>query len=348
MRVGSLLLLASCLAALGCSSSTTNDGPGTAGQAGSGAASGSGGGSGAGGAGGAGGDAGSGGLGGTGGQAGDAGSELCDSSTHECKAAPAGWKGPVVAHSGPAGAVSCAGPLGTQAFVAYSGLTGTGHTCEGCKCNTSSVKCEVSVSMYALAGCQTTANTKKVSDTCVDFGAAYNYVAVSAPSLKLGTSCTPSGGSITPESPAWAEKTVGCTAAPQGICTDPSESCLPKGGSTARWCVYASGNLSCPPGPYSDKKLVHEDFADTRACSACTCGLPSVSCVGGGADVHQVAICNDGPTASPAPSAGCTAATGVRAARYSDWNLQGGCTASGGQKSGSVAPSSPVTVCCEP
>lgn len=253
-----------------------------------------------------------------------------------------------MAHSGPAGAVSCASPLGTQAFVAYAGLTGTGHTCKPCTCDTSSVKCEVSVSMYASPGCQTTANTKKVSDTCVDFGATYNYVSVASPSLKSGSSCTPSGGAITPESPGWAEETVGCTAAPQGTCTDPTESCLPKGGSAARWCVYASGDLSCPSGSYSDKRLVHEGFADTRACSECACGSPSVSCLAGTVKVHQTVGCNDGPTASPAPSAGCTAATGVRAARYSDWNLQGGCTASGGQKSGDVKPDQPVTVCCEP
>src|SRR6185436_11267958 len=46
------------------------------------------------------------------------------------------------------------------------------------------------------------------------------------------------------------------------------------------FCIYKTGENSCPAGPYSAQTIYYEDFSEGRSCSACSCGAPMGRCDG--------------------------------------------------------------------
>ena len=111
------------------------------------------------------------------------------------------------------------------------------------------------------------------------------------------------------------------------------------------YCVVRAGMSSCPAGTYT---APHPQYfataSDTRACTACTCDLPTgVSC----ANVKVSAFVDSTCASAAAPTmgpAGCVVAASALSAGVVSG--EGACAAHGGQPTGEFAPTSPSTICC--
>jgi hypothetical protein len=118
-------------------------------------------------------------------------------------------------------------------------------------------------------------------------------------------------------------------------------------------CIYQDGDVACPMGPYAQKTLLYTGFADSRSCSACACGAPSGGTCAGLVRLFDYEGIEDGCSeAGPIlPADGTCVATGAEITGYilelDGAPVGGSCAASGGNPSGTVTGTNPITVCCE-
>jgi hypothetical protein len=150
----------------------------------------------------------------------------------------------------------------------------------------------------------------------------------------------------------WTASSLGCAPAVSptscgagGICT----ASPPIGFGV---CVFEAGDVACPAGAYATKHLVHSGVADTRDCTACACGAPTVACSGGGIYVFPNAGCNFSLSAASVQEGTCSF-DGFGVAQVSNIMTttmpvaSGVCAPSGGQPTGTAAPTGAITVCCQ-
>ncbi len=264
-------------------------------------------------------------------------------------APPADWRGPAAVASGPGAAPPCGGDYGAEALQAFADPDAPAAQC-GCTCATSGVTCPSSfpVNLYDSATCTGT----KCDTVTMSVGTCNDLLATNCSLVKgvgpapapLGT-CAPQPTSTVPKR-GWKEALRACLlpAPPRQETCGGGELCvpLPTTPLETRPCIFRAGDVACPAGLYSVKRVVYGDATDDRACSTCTCGSVTGSCT---TAIRQ--DCGGQPPVSVAP---CAAVTDPSKIMLVSAPLPSGvaCPAMGGTPIGGVTPTSPTTFCCIP
>jgi len=203
---------------------------------------------------------------------------------------PEAWAGPVALWVGdPSQDVPSCSDAGPYSELRLSGLVGglsdQQWECPGCECSppeAESVTVEVSYRSDSCNGdCVGDASschaTLGVGCHAIDIAYAdaghpapsqitLDAVHVSCQSSTLGTPVPASG-------PAWAEVAVACAwPSDVGTCGQ-NAACVPAVADSFgnRVCIYQTGDLSCPSGYDSDRRVLYKGATDARGCSACAC-----------------------------------------------------------------------------
>jgi hypothetical protein len=332
-----VLLSAGCQGALGLGDYTFTPAGGAAGAS----AGGAGGDAGAGGSGSPGGDGGSGvnaGAGGdntagtaAGGSSSDAGidgggeGQECGASGRCVPPIPMGWQGPIVVGAAGGG---CPSGYPSALGEVHADFQAGSASC-GCNCLLTGVSCHLLSSSQEFFEPSQSCDTPPVADDCLN--------AVSAATCSLSSTVA----DIAPSTFQSTRLSCGGAAA-ASACS--GGTCYPSGESFGPVCISAVGDVACPSG-FPERALHHQNIADDRSCSTCSCIPQGQACqieievcsVG----FYQVTM-NEGDACTQLSSSDGDGVTLLSAAVLQ----QGSCGFSGGVLQGSTAPIDPITVCC--
>ncbi|HXU06702.1 MAG TPA: hypothetical protein VN903_37355 [Polyangia bacterium] len=282
----------------------------------------------------------------------DDGNGLVDCADPACAAyacvaaAPSGWSGPVALWEGSGTAPACPTVFDTMAYAGQGGLTAGNASCSSCSCI--GAPCNVYIQFFDGATCG--AGTQTYSGNTLGchsppFTPTFSRAYYSG--VQQGITCTtPTGGAITRDTPAFQTTARACSSSTvivQGGCSAGSV-CAPRSTSPYQTalCVYRTGTYPCPTG-YTVGHSYASGATDGRACSACNC--TNLNCYDAKVTEFSGASCTGtvGMT-QPLPDMypACGGAVGTTRSR----RIQISC--SGGQLTGSVSATNPVTVCCLP
>ncbi len=276
---------------------------------------------------------------------------------------PPGWTGPLAIWEGTSGAPSCA----TGFVPVFDGGVSPTDPPAQCSCSCQSptgAGCGSVTMQFTKTGCTTACGPSGGAAVVPSSGACVNLqqyqtgcgggmeVSISG-SIADGGSCTPDASTTLPPW-SWGTRAIGCIVASQSPVGCPvGQECVPAPPSPfeARFCILQQGANPCPSGDYSVQHLYYGAVADTRGCSACTCGAAAgIDC-----DTNSVlqtwsdSLCSQVKLATlPVPQACGTDAGVLRGATFTTRPTGGSCPASGGQPGGSVAPAALTTICCTP
>lgn len=278
-----------------------------------------------------------------------------DCSDRSCHgAAPADWSGPISMRNSDGAAPSCEGAFGERVLEAGSQPSAAGAECSTCSCSPSGSACAafVDFSTGSEAGCGGSSCTTSVNQSCSEImppcltGQSSAYLGTKLASGS-GT-CSPSNQ--TPKLPdvKWTKRAALCRGpdAQRGGC-EMGRVCVAKPSKDAKLCVYREGEHDCPAQMYTHRELYYRDVDDTRSCSACKCSGPNCS--------YTWSVFNAADTSCQSPIIKLTSAGQCVQVNPNADKLRvgatiegdGACSASGGESSGGVSGSEPVTVCCE-
>ena len=279
---------------------------------------------------------------------------------------PVGWTGPVELWEGaiPGIPPSCGGAYPSDVYDGNASPTQPPDACSACACSSASgVVCgAATVTFFDDSACTAPCADAGATSaplpvgTCVDISSytatcTTPSVTTSAPTPS-GGACSPSGGTASPTPWTWTRQGRVCgvpTPSSPGGCAA-GMVCAPRPAApfdpTA--CVVLTGDQVCP-ATFPGKQSYYAGANDARTCTACGCGAPSGAICSGTVQDSKLSSCTGGAGAAPAPSACRTLAGNVKAEELAATTPSGGiCAASGGQPTGSVAPTSPTTICCAP
>jgi hypothetical protein len=273
----------------------------------------------------------------------------------ECVApAPTGW---TMVTFAPSPATTCPSGYDSPAVVAPApGSAGT--TCT-CTCGAPSVNpcaqgtLNLQMGMMACGG---NIYTPAVTGGCDALGTLVTTLYSTGMANPLTAKQVSCGGTGVPPAAQPASGGVTCSPVPSvaGGCQSGS-ACLPKI-MTADRCIQSPGDVVCPPGPFSNRKVVGAvgDVMDNRTCGACSCTSTATSCSSAtftGYDdpactIHAVSVQIDGTCHMV--NAGTF--QGNDHFKYNATPNTLTCTATGAPPalSGAFALKSPTTLCCTP
>lgn len=291
------------------------------------------------------------------------GADDCPSGFSCAEPLPDGWEGPIARFLGEdAGIPDCGGDYPYLEIEGFANLIAPDAQCGECSCGApTGVECAgPEVRFYADLQCGGAAALNfdvGDHDECIDFGTYgidVNGMASDPVMAKTGTGgCVAAGGEPSLPEPSWGTHMRACSgAAEAGACGD-AGSCVPTPGTpfSAGVCVYQVGNLSCPPGPYSQRNVYHQGYEDGRDCSACDCGDPSGVDCQALIEVHDSDTCSNLRGTLNDPGNDCVDIDGSgyapRSGKMVVYGVDGGaCPAGGGAATGSVDSIDPITFCC--
>lgn len=280
--------------------------------------------------------------------------------------APAGWTGPFGLYEGNLASAPSCGAV-TQVLTAYSGLAGvTAATCPACTCDaatgTGCAKVPIEGARGGCFGTGTGNGGLLTSGACEYWsygtlidpdGYAANGVKVGKPAV-TGGSCAPTVAKPTPSKPGytWNMTAIACTTqvpSTSGCTAGRVCSKTPEPPFNAKLCIAKDGDIAgCPGAPYSNRALYYKAASDTRDCGTCGCGAPNAA----QCDVTALSSADNCATARSAGTCLYRAnGTDPDTAYYLKATATPPtvtCPASGGAPTGTVTPSNPVTICCEP
>jgi hypothetical protein len=262
-------------------------------------------------------------------------------------APPPDWQGPAAVATGAGTAPSCSGSYTAEVLQAFADPDAPPAQC-GCTCKPAATCASTfPVNIYGSDACGgSKCDTVTVSvGACVNVQANCTFAKGVGPAPGPQGTCTPQPTSTIPKA-GWKHATRACLAPapPRQETCGAGELCvpLPAAPLEPRPCIFRAGDLACPAGLYSVKRVVYGDAKDDRACSTCTCGDLAGSCPAmirkecGSAAPLSVTTCGSigDPTsiqlvAAPQP-------TGVS------------CPPSAATATGSMTPTLPTTLCCVP
>jgi hypothetical protein len=133
----------------------------------------------------------------------------------------------------------------------------------------------------------------------------------------------------------------------RGGCS-PGNVCAPQAPFSGPFCIVKQGDVPCPSGPYTDRRVYFTAVDDTRKCSDCSCGSDCS---------YSWKIFDDADTScAQTPLATKTSAGECVTVTPSSGKIRvgaaisgtGTCTPGGGQPTGTTSASGPVTACCAP
>jgi hypothetical protein len=276
--------------------------------------------------------------------------------------APAGWLGPIELYTGGSSPPGCGTPYANDVVDGNGMLSAPMAQCT-CACGpVGGVDCDTSVdwTVYTDPFCTTSCGSGGMPPGNGNFcestggcGVESFKVQAGAPLLNLA-SCAPNPTTTVPPY-SWQEVARGCGYSgpnDMGGCMG-GALCLAKPASPfgAAACIYASGDLGCPAGPYGVKKSFFTSVSDTRGCTQCTCGAPTdVTCaLNGSLTTYAVfgSPCSQ-PIATGQANGTCVSSPGGAGIQgfVTATPSGGSCAAASVSPTGSATPTGPTTVCC--
>jgi len=276
----------------------------------------------------------------------------CPAAGRTCIAdAPAGWTGPLVVFDGADADVPvCPASMAVARIDAHRGFRSPApHGCSECKCGPGSGAACTATVLVKAAGCADDGDPKTLAvGGCVVIPSGNAFTIKVA---QTGGSCSPNGGFPSLPPATWDTKTRAC-GAPSLLRTgcEDGKVCAPDAPTPfrAHHCVSKSGDVGCPGGAPYTEKLVANGIADTRTCAGCTCGTPANECEGKGRIGPVSTSCAvPGATTFDVPNDTCN--TGASVSMYLLQSVTPKCEpTSAATPSGTLAPSTPTTICCIP
>jgi hypothetical protein len=299
-------------------------------------------------------------------------------------AAPAGWAGYVTLYDGvPTPDPDCPSAFPEKAYEGGAGLANDPATCSACQCDKPKgeicVPGPITVSDDVCGGkpfCAQMLAAPTAGGTCTGTdgapggfsncgpgsgcgaGAApCNVSVLSTPPTVTAGSCRPSGGVAGLPAPRWGSLGRACGGAISVAtgCTNGSV-CAPRAVApfVSGLCIEQAGDIPCPAGPFSAKRVFYTSATDGRSCSACQCGDSAGATCTATTRIYSGAMrgtCS-GDLVAMVDGGACTALTGnptvgVRGASVTP-PKGGSCPPSGGQPVGTLTPAMPTTFCCVP
>jgi hypothetical protein len=234
-------------------------------------------------------------------------------------------------------------------------------TCSACSCSPGGACSAPELSFYSDSKCTTDCATPVALASACVIAPNCDYFEVGA-SSPTGAACTASTVTANTPSP-WSSTVSACSPMGRAAACGSGGVCLPAppaAPGNAGFCISQPGvDVPCPAGPYSVQHVYYGGLADTRGCEPCACDVTSApACMGGDGLPYTQPSCGV-PIPSSIPflvPGGCAAtsfssslvpAGGFKLAQMPTL-LPATCAASpsGGQPTGSVAPTQPTTFCC--
>ncbi len=289
----------------------------------------------------------------------DDGDGKIDCADEDCAArtclgeAPDGWSGPVALYVGADKPPACSGDYAQAAMRGGTGASGDPAQCSTCTCTASS-GCASYLSFGAAtqsdcsdAACVATADTGcvELSSSCLSGSGSSFYLKTQLPPGIGG--CEPSAQTPTITDPTWEQNVLACAPADtlrRGGCS-PGNVCAPQGPFAGPYCIVQQGDVACPAGPYSDKRVYYTAINDTRDCSPCSCDSDCS---------YSWNVYDDADTSCGSALASKTSAGECVPVTPSSGKVRvgvaitgsGGCTPGGGTPEGSAQADTPFTACC--
>ncbi len=194
--------------------------------------------------------------------------------------------------------------------------------------------------------------------TCQNFGNPWDdgtddsCIMAQVSQLSGTPTCPASGGTATLPL-AWGSQVQICDMpSPHGTGCSTGEVCVPSAETAfPDICITRDGDHSCPSGWLGE--TAYSGATDGRGCSACGCPtLTGITCSYGTITVWDAGNCLAGGSGAINIGTSCVdisdyADNNSGSYRFQSGSLSGGsCAPSGGQPTGTVTPTGPITVCC--
>jgi hypothetical protein len=282
-----------------------------------------------------------------------------------CGSVPTAWQAALFwTGAGSATPPSC--PVDTQTVDLKAGLTPGGPDTCGCTCNLSDT-CSTKLTFhpdglctatcFVADGGMATISVTPQPDACTPVPANLCGGAASMDTpltrLTYDAGCIANPATTTGSPSSWMTVARLCPRpVATGVCRA-NEQCLP--GLTSDFskiCIYQGGDVSCPvaPSPYTNKTLLYSGQNDSRGCTACSCGNPSMGSCTGSIAVYGNQNCQ-APSSiysfllNPCQPYNAVPTPGSVLTNYAV--THGACpTPATPTPTGAVTPTGPTTVCC--
>lgn len=291
---------------------------------------------------------------GLGGSDGGAGSGSCPNGGSCVPQVPSGWVGyarlfTLEAATAPPVGADC--PDGATPTRYKEQLVTTG-SCSACTCGglaSGSCSAEQILCTTANKSCSGASDwSGTINPSCNDTSSLTLSCLVNPATVTFAGHCEPSVSAVAGAEPFESVTDV-CREPPSGGCGAAAE-CVAPGSHpyTGYVCIEQPGAQDCP-ADWPVRQLVYSGVSDTRACSPCACSAPNTTCLPGEFSFWGGLWCSlEKKTLTPS---GCKDLStlipgGVSYRRTKDPTPTGTCTPSGGQFSGTVAGTGPITFCC--
>lgn len=271
------------------------------------------------------------------------GEPACDG---RCVSLPTDWEGPVIAELGSSPA-PCP-PDSTELLLGEAGpIEAPAATCAPCACGAPTVTCAPAmVELFGANDCSVEKNAtfRAVPDACTQFSSTDMDGFLALPIPVASASCPPAGGEATVAGPTTAGAARICE--PEAPLPCANGACIAESLSI---CVWKTGDVACP-SDFPGRTVVFDGLEDGRGCSPCGCTTPPASCEGLSTVYYAEPDCTG--VSFMNPHNGICTPTGLDVVNASMiltlTTTVGDCQPEGGEPTGSVQPSGPRTVCCEP
>jgi len=286
---------------------------------------------------------------GAGGSATGGGGPICAGSAVCVPAAPDGWEGPTALWLGNDAPPECDSGWMT-ASTAHEGMVSGDVSCEACTCGVPSMEvCGVpAVTIYSSNSCGGIVNNvvPKANGGCTTIPSTFSMRATAAEAT--GGSCATQGGSPTLGEIKFENAALLCNEPKDSEACGKNGVCAPPAPAGGRLCVAKHGDEPSCPGEYPDRAVIYAGVADTRGCTACSCGAPKgATCVGVlGAYLATDCAGNKAPIAQDGSCVNNNISTWTALSYVPGMYIPGACSPSGGVVTGEVSPMDPTTVCC--
>jgi hypothetical protein len=263
-------------------------------------------------------------------------------------APPPDWQGPAALASGAGTAPSCAGSYTVDVLQAFADPDAPAAQC-GCTCKAGSATCPSTfpINIYGSSTCGgTKCDTVTLSvGACVNVQANCTFANGVGPAPAPQGDCTAQPTATVPKA-GWKRATRACLlpAPPRPEACGAGALCVPLPGAPLepRPCIFRTGDVACPGGVYSVKRVVYGDAKDDRACSTCTCGDLTGSCP---AMIRKECASSTPLNVTTCGSIGDPTNIMLVSAPQP---TGASCPPTGGTPTGSMTPTSPTTFCCVP
>nr|MCH9685221.1 hypothetical protein [Deltaproteobacteria bacterium] len=232
--------------------------------------------------------------------------------------------------------------------------------CSTCECDSATgVECSVpEVRFFNNSSCfgdpqsQFNMNDAGVCTVFTDSEGAYGAESDEVVPVVGTGSCTATGGGATLPNVQWGTQLRACETLPHDAagCGD-GRGCAPPPSAEfgEQLCIYRPGDVECPDGDFSERRVRYLDFEDNRGCTACECGSPTGGSCNVDIEFSYVDECIANYVTMTDPGGGCLTLFGEppHSGEMVNTEVTGAsCGAFGGEPQGVVAAADPVTVCC--